>query len=569
MTRKLLALVLALMMVSAVALADVPAFEDIVFPDSLPSGIIFADETYDYSYDDLATQYPVSIMTANYGTPNVDNEYDPVVYWLDQKLNLDITWESVNDLATTLSTRAAADDLPELFEANSRDFAFSLDEAGLLVDARNIYPYMPLSCEYATSSMIQWSTNGATGNIPFVTGYGIQDGVWSNMVRVDWLQKFGMDYPKNLDEVYAYAEACTTQDPDGDGVDDTWFMGNRGAIFNWFANAFGDSQVHVDEDGLLSHPYFNGNRYQFLSAIKYMNDQGWLAPDWYTMDWSTFCDYAWNDQLGAVYFPAMTMIAQFTDSIADFSQEVCDIWDICVDYPFGDGEYAYAAAGSPGYMWCFTSKGFEDEGKIKRVAHMIETMRIGGEYYEDCMQGGTNRVYEFYAENHDGVEKNPNVDRGIVYTDTNMFYLTFQDHTPETDSDNSMLLGNAGVEAYDMGAWQHFGLNVSWQLNDPNPADERYTYRNQKYNEMVVKTAGLKRYPNVGLLVTLTGEAAEASATLSDWINACEADFIFGQRELTEETYAEWAQEWLDKGGYAIVEQQAECLGCELPEVMQ
>ena len=158
MTRKLLALVMALMLMSAAALADVPAFEDIVFPDSLPSGIIFADDTL-YDYDDLSTQDSVSIMTANYGTPNVDNEFDPVVYWLNQKLNLDITWESVNELDTALSTRAAADDLPELFESTTRDFAFALDEAGLLVDARNIYPYMPLSCQYATDSMIKWSTN--------------------------------------------------------------------------------------------------------------------------------------------------------------------------------------------------------------------------------------------------------------------------------------------------------------------------------------------------------------------------------------------------------------------------
>jgi len=566
MTRKLLALVVALMMMSAVALADVPAFEDIVFPDVLPAGIIHADETYDYSYDDLSVNYALSIMTANYGTPNQDNAYDPVVYWLNQKLNMDIAYESVSDLSTTLSTRAAAEDLPDLFETSTRDFMFALDDSGLLIDAKTIYPYMPLSCQYATANMVKYTTNTNTGRVTCVTGYGIQDGVWSNAIRADWLEKFEMDFPTTLEEVYAYAEKCTYGDPDGDGVQDSWFITNWGTIQNWFATAWGNNQVHVAEDGTLSHPYFNGVRYQFLSAVKYMNEQGWLAPDWYTMDWATQKIYYANDQVGALYYPVQTLLAELVGVEGDYSEENCEKWAICTEHPFG---YKYVAAGDPGYMWCFTAKGFAEEGKVMRAAHMIDTMRIGGEYYEDCMQGGTQRVYEFYAENHEGVEVNPNMVRGITYTDEGYFYLWSEDKTPDNKDDNSMLIGNDFVESYDMGAWQHFGLAVAWQLSNPNPAIEEQTYFAQKSNEHVMTTAGLDRYPNSGLLITLTGEASEAQAAMSDWIAACEIEFINGDRELTEESYAEWTQEWLEKGGEYIVEQQAECLGCELAENMQ
>ena len=142
MTRKvskLLALALALMFAFA-AMAEVPAFEDIVFPEVLPGGIILDAEGLDYSYDDLSVHYDISIITENYGTPNVANEYDPIIYWLEQKFNVTIEYRSVDELNDIIPSLAASDDLPDLFmpPSNSRDFAFGLDDAGKLIDAREI-----------------------------------------------------------------------------------------------------------------------------------------------------------------------------------------------------------------------------------------------------------------------------------------------------------------------------------------------------------------------------------------------------------------------------------------------
>ena len=570
MTRKILALALALMMVSAVALADVPAFEDIVFPDSLPSGIIFADDTFDYSYDDLTTKYDLSIMTENYGVANVDNEYDPVVYWLNEHFNLNISYSSVDELGDVLPALAASDDLPDVFvpPSNSRDWAFQLDDAGKLIDATTIYPYMPLSCKYVTNAMLANSTNSETGRIPFITGYGIQDGIWTNGIRKDWLDKFGMDYPKNVDDLRAFAEAVKTQDPDGNGIDDTYTFGIWRTMYSWCQNAFGNAAPHVDDNGELSHQYFNGVRYGFLQLMKEFNEKGYLHPDWVTTDWNGQKILTANDQLACLYYPVSTLMGEYTQAKGDFESPTIDVWEVCEQYPFGDGEFKYPAAGSPGYRWCFPVYGYEEEGKLLRVAHMIETMRAGGEYFEDCIQGGTDRVYEFYADAHEGVTKNPNMVRSITYTDDGYFYLTATDLTPDNLDDNTMLLGNAGVEAYDMGAWQMFGLPVAWQLSDPDP-DAQYANKNIKNNELVVATASVERYPNTDLMYTLTGDAAEANNAMGDWITASEIAFINGTAELTEETYAEWAQEWLDRGGYEIVAQMADGLGCTLPEALQ
>ena len=46
-------------------------------------------------------------------------------------------------------------------------------------------------------------------------------------------------------------------------------------------------------------------------------------------------------------------------------------------------------------MWAFTKEKFEgQDGKLKRVAHMIDTMTIGGENYFQTIQNSIPEVYE-------------------------------------------------------------------------------------------------------------------------------------------------------------------------------
>ena len=44
-------------------------------------------------------------------------------------------------------------------------------------------------------------------------------------IRKDWLDKLGLDVPKTLDDVVEVARAFKNDDPDGNGVDDTWGLG--------------------------------------------------------------------------------------------------------------------------------------------------------------------------------------------------------------------------------------------------------------------------------------------------------------------------------------------------------
>ncbi len=563
MIRKIMAILATLVLFgTSSALAGVPAFEDIQFPENPSTGIFLADGTIDYSYDDMSQHYSLEIITDHYGVPTLPSDEDPIAAYLSKALNIDLTLTTVasSDLATTLAARFAADDAPDIITLNTsdRDMAFTLSDAGLLIDAKTLYPYMPMHQKYATASMLQWSTN-VNGELPFVTKYGLFDGVWCLAMRADWLQTLGMEVPKTKEELLAYAVAVTTQDPDGNGINDTYFMtgASGGASFGMLQSAFstmaGNADATVDENGVLSHPYFNGVRKEFLSFMKELYDLNVLAPDWYTIDWETAKSYTLNDKIGMVYYPAANLYSEYAQAQGNFEKETIDAWQF-IDYPIDGGKYV--AAGNPGLLIGFSTKNFEgQEGKLLRALHLMDTLAIGGENFTHTSQMGDDVVFEDFGLDLVSHQE-------FVYTDDGMFYI----HQSGQDENGAMQFPyNEG--AYGgllLAPWQNFGLNVSWQLTDPEQATDEMSYFAQACNTGKSIIAGIDRWPNVGLAVALTGDAAEAASTLKDFINSAEYEFVTGIRSLDE--YDTFAQEWLGKGGKAIIQQTAECMGAAVPD---
>ena len=110
--KKFLSLLLAcvLLGLSAAALAEdaasVPAFEDIVFPETMPTGYYKDAQSLDYSYDDMTETYEVEIVSQGYGVPHLPNDEDPILQYLNNAFNLDITFTVVNAEAPTPSVSA-------------------------------------------------------------------------------------------------------------------------------------------------------------------------------------------------------------------------------------------------------------------------------------------------------------------------------------------------------------------------------------------------------------------------------------------------------------------------------
>ena len=175
-----------------------------------------------------------------------------------------------------------------------------------------MYPYMPQTQKFVTKTLLQYSTM-EDGTIPFVTKYAIQDGdIWNLAIRQDWLDNLGMEMPTTEEELLEYAKACTFNDPDGNGQDDTYFMLGAGGgsglgMLDGFGTAYGNPNYTVGEDGKLSAPMLNGTRKQTLEFINKLCSEGVLPVDWYSIEWEQAKSYTLNDKIGMVRYPASNL----------------------------------------------------------------------------------------------------------------------------------------------------------------------------------------------------------------------------------------------------------------------
>ena len=536
---------------------DVGSFDDIEFPDSLPTTIVMGDG-FDYSYDDMTEKYSIEIMSTSYGKSPLPVEEDPVNQWLSDKFNLDITLTApaADDYQTLVSTRFSANEYPDILQLPSREYGFTLSDQGLLVDAKNIYPYLPLSNNYTTKNMIKWSTNTSNGEIPFITKYAIQDGVWGWVIRQDWLDALDMEIPTTKEELLEYAKAVTFNDPDGNGKDDTYFMTGGGQGKGWgnldgFATMFGNPAIYV-ENGELQHPYFNDVSKNRLSFFKELIDAKVMAPDWFTKNWDQACADMANYQVGMAWFPAGTFEAQIVTNFSTVRELDRFVWTYLEDSPTEEGKYP--ANGNPGYMWAFLKEKFDgQDGKLKRVAHMIDTMTMGGENFFQTIQSSIPEVYEAAGIEVSGSE------RPYGYTDDNKsFYIQ--------DAMQAGFLTQDESDKYEpSGIWQMWGLCTSYQIDFEDPdADEFTKAYVESGNSGRAAIAANEKWPNDGLLVTLTEEAAEFQTSNADWVMSQEYAFATGEKSFDE--WDSFTQEWLDKGGKLVIQQAAEQLGVEVPD---
>ena len=136
---------------------SVPAFEDIEFPDSMPASPTQAEDDY-YDYDDMSVHYDLSFETYSYGASLPDD--DPIKAWLEKKYNVTLKLETVatTDQQTFISTAFASGDAPDVITLDSKETGFMLGEQGLLVDGKDMYPYMPQTRKFVTNTLLQYST---------------------------------------------------------------------------------------------------------------------------------------------------------------------------------------------------------------------------------------------------------------------------------------------------------------------------------------------------------------------------------------------------------------------------
>ncbi len=211
--------------------------------------------------DDLAA----NILPKTPGETLEDNRWLDV-YKKELGVNVNYAWtvkgNEVSDAFTQkMNVTLASGDLPDVFIVTLAQLK-QLTDADMIEDMTQYYN------DYASDMLKQYMVVEGTANIDSVTIDGKMMAVsepasfnetaqylW---LRNDWLEKLNLEAPKTMDDLLKISEAFTTQDPDGNGKNDTYGLPITKDIYSgamgtegFFAGYHAYPYIWVEQDGKL------------------------------------------------------------------------------------------------------------------------------------------------------------------------------------------------------------------------------------------------------------------------------------------------------------------------------
>ena len=227
--KKALAIILSLMMLS-----------------SLIPGLAAADE-------------PVTV-TAMWNAARPQNEFtEETRKYIEDTLgiNIDLTQVSEN-FEQALALAVSSGDIPDLIWMDY-DTYVSYAKEGLFYDIGDLVKNYPDLMEYVNtngSGDYCWDRMTIDGAVYGVPTRSVNKTMYTAAIRQDWLDKLGLKVPETLDELTEVLRAFTEDDPDGDGIKNTYGACCTGLDYaSVFFGAFGATSMLdylLNEDGTVT-----------------------------------------------------------------------------------------------------------------------------------------------------------------------------------------------------------------------------------------------------------------------------------------------------------------------------
>lgn len=510
---------------------DAP-IKELVYADSLPdSPQKISAETY--AYDDLTQKLEVEIITNNMGVERPKD--DPIENYVEKKYNLDMNLVTVNpgDMATTISTRFADMDFPDMviIQAESIQLVVDLANAGLIMDARKALQYMPNTMQYVTEEyMQQVLVDDGTGTeiMSAIPRYPTQSS-YNHFLRADWLKEFNMGIPKNLDELYEYAVKCKE-------VKGAYFMtgAGYGGVFGMMEGlkaAFGNPGLNV-KDGKINNSILDGTDEAFLRFINKLIQNDLIDPDWQITTWEGAKAKWTTDKIGMVDYPARNLYGEYCAAKNDYTAATYEKW-----VPLPPMEETKKARPEPNisYLVVFPISMESQPTKVKRLAHFIDQVTYGGEDFYNLISGGGNDVWGEEVFVIDEMEDG-----------RTSYYIDMSKHPYYN--------GEIATDALALSCWQNFGLVDLWMVTKDERYPEYAAYVQEKYDEV----ASYDRWEQINT----TRFDTQKINTSSTFVATEFVKFAKGERSFSE--WNVFKTDWLnDYCGRDVLNMAAEQMGVQ------
>ena len=432
------------------------------------------------------------------------------------RLNVQIVPEGAVD---KINAAFASGDLPDVvttkFPAESVSQWIS---EGIIIPIDDYLGAMP-TVKQKLENGLQWTAiDGKYYGYPFISqtdksNYTIQ-------FRADWLEKLGIEPPTTLDEFYEALKAVTTQDPDGNGKDDTYGFStnkpNPGETFNafqfvFFAYGLPYADWALDEQGkvipIFEHPAFR----QGMAYLRKLMEEKLIEPEFMVNDRPMKEQKFFQGKIGFMEGPLFRHVSRIEGGLQKVNPEGKLGWTAPPAGP--DGKRGMPVKPKGGLLTSITSASKHPE----KAAELIEFLL--SKEGRDLLQLGIEGIH--YTGEGDQ----------IVYNEA------------EREKDGFAANGWAHPLAWG---------NVTW------PIDENYLPLIEPQRERAQQSVQLaSQYIMPNLVNKKTEAEIRYSSVLNDIYNQYFLDMLSGKKDI-DTGIEELSRKWREQGGDEILKEVSE-----------
>lgn len=241
---------------------------------------------------------------------------------IKEKLNIDLEVAFSADISTDayknkMSVLLASGGFPDVVRWSDRTFFKQAQEAGYLQSINDVFE------KYATDEVKAYQTqyaeafegasvDGELYAFPYMNDNFHQ--AYNLWIRDDWLENTGMSAPTTVEEMVELARIFTEEDPDGNGIDDTYGFGLAGSVvqnnygtISGLANAYGVPGFNNtgiffrDENNEMTFAWIQPEMKEVLSIVRDMYAAGYIDPEFTAEDVATMEEDVTNGTIGMMY----------------------------------------------------------------------------------------------------------------------------------------------------------------------------------------------------------------------------------------------------------------------------
>lgn len=266
-----------------------------------------------------------------------------------------------------------------------------------------------------------------------------------DFIRMDWLEKLGLEVPNTVDELYTVLKAFREQDPNGNGQkDEIPFFSRQGTkSFNDVLNLWDAHEDFYVRDGKITFgPMEEEFKLAIENAIKWYSED-LIDPEWFTRG-SNARDILLGANQGGYCNDWFSSNAEYNDKLADTIPGFSFLPIAPVENQKGQRIAHTSRVGNPG--WGISSQCKDPVAAIK--------------YFDFWFTDAGNALINY------GIE-------GVTYTRDENGNIQYTDAIMKTDKTALSELRNYGVQ-YRIGMIQDYAYEEAWSNDIAKEGNKMY-----------------------------------------------------------------------------------------------